>query len=511
MKKNQLKLGVLLSYASMGIGYAVSLGYTPVMLRLLGKSEYGLYSLVASVVAFLGVLNFGFGSTYTRYYLRYKVKNDQEGIARLNGMFLLIFCFIGLITILASGVMAFNAKLVFGTQLTARELETAKILLLILTANLAVSFPGIVFSSHITANEQFVFQNLVNMLKTVFNPFISLPLLLMGYGSIGLATATVVVSLLVEISNIIFCLRRLKMRFRFGHFEPGLLKSVTRFSFFIFINLVIDQINWSVDKFILGRYHGTAVVAVYGVAAQIGIYYRSISSAISNVFIPRVHKLVASGQEAVLTALFTKIGRIQFAVMAMLALGIVLYGKPFFLLWAGPEYGDSYAIALLLILPVTIPLIQSIGIEIQRAKNMHRFRSLVYFGIALLNTLLTLWLARQYQGVGAAIGTAAAMLLGNGLIINWYNHVRVGLDMGYFWKQIGTMLPGLVPPVVVSWLFGLAWPATNWFSLLVHGLLYVLVYVASMWLLGFNTEEKRMISQPLRRFRRRKSGNSAPS
>lgn len=65
-------------------------------------------------------------------------------------------------------------------------------------------------------------------------------------------------------------------------------------------------------------------------------------------------------------------------------------------MWAGNDYSGTYPIALLLIIPVTIPLIQNIGIEIQKAKNMHQFRSWVYLGIAVLNVLLSIPLAKVY-------------------------------------------------------------------------------------------------------------------
>lgn len=77
-KVNQLKAGAILTYIAMGIGFIVSLVYTPIMIRLLGQSEYGLYNLAASIIAYLGILNFGFGSTYIRYYSQYKVKEDQR-------------------------------------------------------------------------------------------------------------------------------------------------------------------------------------------------------------------------------------------------------------------------------------------------------------------------------------------------------------------------------------------------------------------------------------------------
>lgn len=38
-------------------------------------------------------------------------------------------------------------------------------------------------------------------------------------------------------------------------------------------------------------------------------------------------------------------------------------------MWAGTNYSEAYPITLLLIVPVTIPLIQNLGIEIQRAKT----------------------------------------------------------------------------------------------------------------------------------------------
>ena len=78
MKINQLKAGAALSYLSMLLGYIISILYTPLMLRLLGQSEYGLYNLVASTVSYLGLFSFGFGSAYMRYYSFYKVSNDKE-------------------------------------------------------------------------------------------------------------------------------------------------------------------------------------------------------------------------------------------------------------------------------------------------------------------------------------------------------------------------------------------------------------------------------------------------
>lgn len=499
MKINQLKAGAALSYISMGLGYLVSIIYTPIMLRLLGQSEYGLYNLVASVVAYLGVLNFGFGSAYMRYYSRYKVQDDREKIANLNGMFLIIFSVIGLIAVIAGTILAMNTEVIFGSELTDVELSRAKILMMILVINLAISFPNIVFTSHITASEKFVFQKLVQMIKTVANPFVVLPLLILGYGSVGMVIATTLLNISIEIINEVYCIKKLKMRFSFKNFDFKLMREMTVFSSFIFINLLIDQINWNVDKFILGRFHGTVSVAVYGLAAQLNTYYLSIAAAISSVFIPRVHRLVASDNNDELTGLFTRIGRVQFIILSLISSGLVFFGRPFINLLAGKNYDDSYPIVLLLIIPVTIPLIQNIGIEIQRAKNMHKFRSWIYFFIALGNLSLTIPLAKVYGGVGAAIGTAASLIIGNGLLMTWYNHVKVGLDMKIFWKQILNFVPALIAPLIVGILINNFFNLNNPFYFLGFGIVYVVIFCTSMWFLGMNQYEKDLLGKPIKK------------
>ena len=149
MKVNQLKVGVILSYSSMILGYIIAIVYTPIMLRLLGQSEYGLYNLVSSVVSYLGLLSFGFGSAYVRFYSRYKVEDSEQEIAKLNGMFLIIFSIIGAIALLAGLVLVTNTERIFGAKLLPHEMKTAKTLMAIMVFNIALSFPASVFNSYI--------------------------------------------------------------------------------------------------------------------------------------------------------------------------------------------------------------------------------------------------------------------------------------------------------------------------------------------------------------------------
>ena len=63
---NQKKAGVLLSYGQTILSTLISLTYTPVMLRLLGQSEYGLYTLVNGFVSNLSPVSYTHLDVYKR-------------------------------------------------------------------------------------------------------------------------------------------------------------------------------------------------------------------------------------------------------------------------------------------------------------------------------------------------------------------------------------------------------------------------------------------------------------
>lgn len=498
MQINQRKAGVLLNYGNEAIRILTALLYTPLMLRLLGQSEYGLYQLVSSTVAYLSLLSLGFGSAYVRYHARYYVKNDVAGIARLNGMFLIIFCTMSALCLVCGGVMIANAHLLFGDGLTDAELAKAKVLMVILIISMAISFPNSVFSSYVTAYEKFVFQKALIIIQSLLNPCLALPLLLLGYDSVAVVAVSASLTLLVFLLNGYFCLKQLRMRFSFKGLEYALLKEMWAFTFFIFLNQIIDQINWSVDKFLLGRMVGTTAVAVYGVGGQINSMYLQMSSSVSTVFVTRVNQIVAeSDDNALLTKMMARVGRIQFLILALIVTGFIFFGQAFIALWAGEAYKDAYYVTLLLLIPVTVPLIQNLGLEIQRAKNKHRVRSIVFTILALLNVVLSVFLIQRWGCVGAAVGTAASLILGNGLFMNWYYHAKLDLNMVVFWKEIVRMLPGLL----IACLFGLIYvffvQIHSWLALLLSAVLYTVVYAALMWLLGMNDYEKNLVLKVL--------------
>lgn len=494
MKRNEFKIGGILSYLSILLSNIVGIVYTPIMLRSLGQAEYGIYSLVGSMISYMTIVDFGFGNATIRYISKYRALNDKEKEYSLNGMFIFINLIIGLLVLILGGILFISINFIFSNKLTSIEIRKIKIMLLILTFNLAISFPFNVFSAIITAYERFVFPKIVGIVRMFLNPIVILTVLSYGYKSIGMVVVNTIINIIFIWINMYYCFKVLNIKIYFRSFDLLLFKEIVNYSFFIFIAIIVDKIYWSTDQFILGVFSGSTVVAIYAVASQINMYYMQFSTSISGMFLPRITSMIinnASNKE--LTNIFIKIGRIQYIILGLVLSGFMLLGKEFIILWAGEEYYMSYYIALILIAPFTIPLIQNIGLSILQAKNMHKFRSISYFFIAIVNLIISIPLAKFYGAIGCAIGTSIAMIFGNIIIINIYYYKKVGIDIIKFWKEISF----ISTPIIISIFIGMI---TNKFIgnsglvvFILKGILYIFIYSILVYFMGMNKYEKQIV------------------
>lgn len=499
MKENERKLGVILSYIVIALNMVIGIAYTPFLTRKFGQAEYGLYSIVNSIMSYLTIMDMGFGNAIIIYTARYINKKEKEKENKLHGMFFVIYCIIGIIASIIGVFLYFNVENLFGSSMTNLEISEAKVMMSILTFNLAITFPFSIFGNILVAYEEFVINKIIKIIQIILQPLIMIPLLLIGYKAVAMVFVLTFVNIFCLLLNAIVCLRKLNIKLKFGGFDFSVLKEIFRYSFYIFLNQIIDKINWSLDQFILGSICGTVVTSVYAIAGQLNNMYMNFSTAISGVMLPKVTKMEDNkATDKEFTDIFIKTGRIQYILLALIISGFILFGKAFINLWVGPDYIDAYLIGCILMIPITVPLIQNIGLSILQAKNLYKYRTIIFFGIAILNVCISIPLAKMYQGIGAAIGTAFSLILGQGFILNIYYHKKVGIDMIEFWKNILFM----TIPVVITFLIGIILNRiiiNNSFIWLFFKIaIYTIIYSVFMWFIAMNKYEKETIIKPLK-------------
>lgn len=498
MAINQLKAGAVLSYIVLVISNAIGLLYTPYMLRMMGQSEFGLYSLVASVIAYLTILDFGFGNAIVRYTAKFRAEGKTEEQYSMFGMFIVLYSIIGVIAFLLGLGLYFNVDNMFGRTMAVVELDKAKIMMLLMVFNIAFTFPLSIFGSVITAYEDFIFQKIIQIVRIVLNTIVMILLLEVGYRAIGMVIVTTIFNLVTLLINYWYCKHKIKIKIYFHKIEWGFLKEVSIYSYYIFLNIIMDRIYWSTGQFILGVYVGTAAIAVFAIAIQLQGMYMSFSTSISGVFLPKVTTMIANDlPKKAISDLFIRTGRIQYIVMAFVLTGFILFGKQFVVLWAGADYSDAYIISLFFFIPLTIPLIQTIGITILQARNQMKFRSLLYIVIALGSLGLQIPLAKKYGGIGVAVGISLALAIGQIVVMNVYYYKKQNIDIPVFWNEIMKMS---ITPIILgicAYSFFKYFPLETITELGLGIFFFTLIYLPVFWFISMNKYEKELFGRPI--------------
>lgn len=501
-EQDQLKIGVILNYINMGVGNIIPIFYTPIMLNLLGQSEYGLYKLSSSVTSYLSLISMGIGSAVTRYLIKANTEEGKAAEEKMLGLFMVIFQIIAIVSFVVGVLLTFNLDIWYAHSLNDSELYRMRILVFLMVCNMALSFSLSPYVSIVSTHEKFIFLQCMNIVTTCIGPIMNIVVLYLGFASIGMTTSTLVISILTRFVYLYYVKQVLLIKANYKNMPMHLLKEILIFSFWIFVANVVSQLYNATDTVMIGAIPklGTVGVAIYNVGGTFNNIVFSLTTGISSLLGPKTNKMVFSGaSNKELTELAIKVGRLQGYVIALIVTGFIAFGKPFINLYAGQEYKDAYWVAILMMVPNMIPLVQSICLNVIVAQNKHKFRSLVYLGIAITNVIGT-WFMMQIWGViGAALMTGIAVVLGQGVIMNWYYWKKTGLDMLLFWNNVGKIY--IIPSVMCAIaLLASCWINFYKISYLCLGIIvYTVVYCLFNWKFIFNIYEKNLIKELIKK------------
>lgn len=495
-QKSQIKAGMILSYLNIGIGNLIPLFYTPIMLSLLGQSEYGLYKIASSTTSYLSLVAFGIGSAVTRYLIKARIEGGKEAEEKTFGLFNIIFQFIAVLTLVVGAIITLNLDVLYGASLSIEELFRMRILVGILVVNTAVSFSASSYNAVVSTHERFVFIQGINILSTIGAPVFNIIVLFLGYKSIGMVTTSLALNVVIRIVYLAYVRNVMEIRPRYNNMPKSMLKEIFQFSFWIFVSNIVGQLYNATDIVIIGAIPKLAATgaAVYSIGVVFPQMMFSLAQVTPSLFMPKANKMVFGGStDTELTNLVIKAGRMQCFMVSLVCSGFIAFGKPFIHYYAGAEYSDAYWIGIIIMIPNCIPLVQSVAHSIIQAKNMHKFRSKVYLLIAVLNVIGTMLLVQRFGIIGAAIPTGISFLIGNGFIMNWFYWKKVHLDIPRFWKQ-------LCPIIVLSGvmclftLFISRWIDFYNIRFLVLGIvMYSSMYLIINYMVTMDNSEKRIV------------------
>lgn len=492
---NQRKLGIFLSYLNISIQVIIGFLYVPILLHFIGKSEYGLYQLMGSLIAYFSIMDFGLSAAVIRFYAKYRALKDNIGMENILAISIRGYSAVTVLALAVGGICYGFLDIIFAESMTLPEINEAKQIFLLLLLNIVITLSTMVFRSVINAHERFLFLKGMETVQLVVQPILVVLVLQHHPNAFSVAAVQTALNLVLSGARVYYCFHNLHIKIHFHYWNHELFSELKKLALSIFAVSLIDQVFWKTNQIILGIISGTTAVAIYSIASLIYMNYMALSSAISGVYLPHVTSMVAQKEPVgKLSELFIQIGRWQYYLLALVATGFIIFGEQFISLWAGPGFEDSYIITLLIIIPFTVDLIQNIGLAILQAMNRYDFRARIYFLTGLLNLIIAIPLGVRYGGIGCAVATGISMVVGNGFIMNMYYAKEIHLAIASFWKQIGKIsFITFMCLVIGYWVNAYIWPYGGIYPFILKVVMYTILYVVMIYFFAMNLSEREKV------------------
>lgn len=492
---SQFKKGVVLSYANLLITNIGGLLVTPFVVKSLGNSEYGLYSLMGSTIAYLSLLNFGVNNSIVRYISKYLAeKEDADNrIAHFLGNVSRIYMVIISLIYLVGIVLYFNLDWIFNKGLSPAELERAKVMYLLLLVNVSITVPGGAFQSIATAYQLFAFPRLVTLIRYIVRIAMIIVILNFGSKGIGLIVLDTLLNLGVIIATSWYVKKKINVPYSLSFWDKNLVKEIFSYSFFVFLYGFVHFFQWTGGQVLLGITTNTVEVGVFAIGIMLAGYYNAYAGVINSMLMPRAAHLIQrnpSGLE--LTQEIARFVRISGIPMYLVFTAFIVFGQHFIRLWLNASYSYAYDYAILMMGAMTIVILQVFPNSILESMRKNRFRSLLSLFSILIALAVGYFLSMHYRGYGVIIPIAISLLVG-GLIMNWYFKKIFDFQILYFYKSVLLKQVIAYTPLVIGFLYVNQWIDYDWIKLIVTMASYVVLYGLLTYFVVMNAQEKQNV------------------
>ena len=433
--------GTAVKYVLLAVNIATGILLMPFTMEHLGKAQYGLWMLVASMTYYFQLLDLGYGSGLVRHITEADAKGDEDGVNEVVSTFVIVYLGIGCVALAGSLLLAAFVLPRF-PSIPADHLRTAQMVMLILGTRMAIGFPMTVFGAVTTSRQAFALNGSIAVVSSLASAGVTYLVLVSGYGLVPLVAATTAVALLTYVAYAASARHVFPaLRIRPSRFSRSRVREITAFSAWVFLIDIAIQLGFNMDNLVIGAALGTSAVAVYAVSFRLTDYQRQLCNQMNGLLFPVIVRF-ATADRGRLREAAVETTRVAVGLVIGVTACLVGFGASLVAAWMGPGF-DEAILPLYVLAAASIVLVaqQPLG-NVLMGGGRHRFVALVSLAEAAANLALSLLLVRRFGLLGVAIGTAVPVLFAN-LVVLMPTACRV-LGVPYLPFLADTWRPALV-------------------------------------------------------------------
>ncbi|MCR4604164.1 MAG: hypothetical protein K5683_11645 [Prevotella sp.] len=376
-------------YAKIIICMAISLYTIPLVLHALGERDYGLYNLIAGIIALLAFMN-GAMTLSTQRYLSVTIgEHSPEKLLQVYNQSILLHVLLGagvVILIELLSPLLFSLHIL---NIPPEQVGTAYLLLHCMAASMFFTIMTVPLDAVLNAYENMLFFSLMGIAEAVLKLALALSLALLATGRLpvyGMGMALIAV--LLFLGKLYYCHRsypQLHISLRSCR-NKALFSEIFGFAGWNMLSAlaVVGRIQGL--AIILNHFLGTIINAAYGIAIQVNGVMGYFSTTIQKSINPQLMESEGTHDASRQMDLTYALTKYSMLTLSVIALPLYLELPYIYHLWLGdiPEHSIAFTRAVIILSLITqasaglMSLVQSTG---------HIKWYAITVSIALLSTL----------------------------------------------------------------------------------------------------------------------------
>lgn len=479
----------------------------PFTLHWLGQAAYGYWALVYAVANYLNLSDLGFTAALNHHFVTALTKSPREERQSLfSSAFVYLFAVAAVVFLVGLSlepliIHQFPGASEFGDSARWAWRGTMLVLALGFLTNYGRS---LFFATHRVA-----WLSLLNTSFVVLYALAVVSVLLPGWGLTGMAAASAGVAVLRLLVTFGFGIKGVPdFAIRLSHVRREVVKRLWTFGLRVFAARVAEVIYVNFDRILLGRVLGVAAVTPYDVGAKASGSAANVPMIMLPVIEPEAARFQANGEMDRLALLIRRSSRYTALLGFALVGALVALAPEAIRLWIGEQTSPRMVLALRVLvfahvgMSLTGPL-RSVARGIGKPGWEAR-AALVQAG---MNILLSIILYLRFGFSGILFGTVGAVAVGQGyFVLQSLGSLGMRRRELLFGSWLRPLLAALLAAGVVFAAKGI--PLLHLtqggrvdaiLPLLLLGLIFILIYIVSVFLFGAITGgEIAMLMKALR-------------
>jgi O-antigen/teichoic acid export membrane protein len=478
-KKTALR-NALCNWGGMAVHMLVGFLIAPFLVRHLGQTTYGLWIVIGSFTNYIEVLDLGVSGSVGRNIAFSKARNDLAGV---NGIFNTAFFFLcGVATLSLLAILAVLLVFFSLIEVPPEEQDAARIALVLVGLNFALSLPLQAFDGILWAYQRFDLQTSVDVPIVLLRAGMTYWLIGSGHGLVALgliSLGTTVAGLVIKAMLARWQEPALRVRFALANRQSA--ASLFGYSIWYFTFSLIKRQAPQLIVLIVGNRLGPFWVTPLSIATRLVSYANQFLIAGTGVLTPHATALHARDDQERQRSLLIVGGRGCLALTILFVSLFVFLGQALIRLWMGamgPALAkEAFPVLLILAAGELLPMSQHITFGMILGRGNLRILAASSVVEICTSTTLALLASAEYGLIGVAAAVAIPATLCRGITPMVYACRAVGVPVGSY--LVRSLLPAVLVaagPVLLLGALTLWWTPDNWPELFLCGGVYALFY-----------------------------------